>query len=411
MARDSKAIFLNLAQLRWREIIVIGGGGGLEGGPPSVHPFLWTVFFRVDGSTLQLNDAGMLTGSATIVTTPGSHGNLGAESLQVGNSDAIPDDLGLWNSTLQPIPVAPSLRGLIGDDLPGFFGAVAVIMIEGGHVSDHGAEAGHAALNTAVETAIDAVLGRIGPDHQMITQDDIDSVTAGINDKVSSAIQNNQNLLENLWSLTGKDATAGYHTWVWNQDQFPDSSHQQMITEKLSTDAFGLWEIDGEVSVTNQCPAAVAEAVLEAFFGIKGQPNPAQRRTQPLPSDGANAMRQFRDDGGMKSMPGLASWWTLAAHHSPELALLLGRHRSLRESMGVLLTEIGPLLRDMDVELPEGYLTHVERALTILTKRASPRLRDNASRAAVVLPQLHGKTVRQAMHLLSTLRSRNGTKP
>jgi hypothetical protein len=184
-----------------------------------------------------------------------------------------------------------------------------------------------------------------------------------------------------------------------------------MITEKLSTDAFGLWEIDGEVSVTNQCPAAMAEAVLEAFFGTKGQPNPAQRRTQPLLSEGANAMRKFRDDGGMKSMPGLASWWTLAAHHTPELALLLGRHRSLRESIGVLLAEIGALLRDLDVELPKGYLTQFERTLTILTKRASPRLRDNASRAAAVLPQLNGKTVRQAMHLLSTLRSRNGTKP
>ncbi len=197
MARIARTVFVHLDRLHWDEVIVVTGGGGVGGGPPTVSPYLWTIFFKADGSTLQLTDAGKLSGSATVVFTPGSHGNLGTKSLQVGNSIPIPAAIGQWHAALQPIPVAPSLRKRVGHDLPAFFGAMAVLMIEGS-VTDHGAEAGHSALNKAVQDAIEAVIRSIGPDHQMVTQDDIRSVTAGIDQKVSKAIQDAQNIFENL---------------------------------------------------------------------------------------------------------------------------------------------------------------------------------------------------------------------
>ncbi len=141
MARKGKAIIINLQKLHWDEVVVATGGGS---GPdtPTVTPYMWIVFFKADGLTLQLTESLKLSGSVTTFTTPGSHGNL-LSSIEVGHSIDIPSDIGWWTSALQPIPVAAAVQGLVGSpDLPAFFGAVAVLMVEGGHIPEHAAEAG-----------------------------------------------------------------------------------------------------------------------------------------------------------------------------------------------------------------------------------------------------------------------------
>jgi hypothetical protein len=181
----------------------------------------------------------------------------------------------------------------------------------------------------------------------------------------------------------------------------------------LGHDAFGLWGIDSEVSVTDQCPASVATAILDALLGNTSAPGPAARRSQPQPRDGIEAMRQFRDDGGLKAMPGLARWWDLVARHTPELALLIGRHQALQKSVQALLTSIGPTLENPAAPLHKGFLKHMKSVLTSLTEEGSTRLRAAASQVAVVLPQLKGKTVRQTMQFLSTSTDRysRGKRP
>ena len=44
----------------------------------SAEPYLWTVFFMIDGSTVSVSSSLTLDGTATVAFTPGSHGNLGS---------------------------------------------------------------------------------------------------------------------------------------------------------------------------------------------------------------------------------------------------------------------------------------------------------------------------------------------
>src|SRR5436305_13809138 len=94
------------------------------------EPYLWTIFFKCDGTTLSVSDAGKIQGSAVTFPTPGSHGNLNDDDVDAGDVVFIPSELGLFADTVIPIPVAASLQPLLGPDLPGFFGVVVVLMEE-----------------------------------------------------------------------------------------------------------------------------------------------------------------------------------------------------------------------------------------------------------------------------------------
>lgn len=69
------------------------------------EPYLWTVFFKVDGDTVSLGDDLFLHGTATVTTTPGSHGNLGNTDVGEGDTLIVPSAIGEHTTRLRPIPV------------------------------------------------------------------------------------------------------------------------------------------------------------------------------------------------------------------------------------------------------------------------------------------------------------------
>jgi hypothetical protein len=154
MGHIPQTVSIHLNLLHWDDVLLVSGGGGISGGPPTVTPYLWILFFKADGSTLQLTDAFKFAGSPVTVPTLGSHGNLGVKSVQIGQPISIPAAIGQWNAvSIQPIPVAPVFQGTVGHDLPGLFGVVALVMIQGS-VPEDAAEKGHAAFNQAVAGAL-----------------------------------------------------------------------------------------------------------------------------------------------------------------------------------------------------------------------------------------------------------------
>jgi hypothetical protein len=153
MARPQMRWLINLNPLNCHD-----EGDGIG----DAEPYLWTVYFKCDGSSLMVTDAGKVEGSAVIFATQGSHGNLNSDDVDAGDSVFIPSDLGSFADSVIPIPVAPALQPLLGEDLPGFFGVVVVLMEED-NVSDDGAEAGHQALNAAVQRAMTESFGASEP--------------------------------------------------------------------------------------------------------------------------------------------------------------------------------------------------------------------------------------------------------
>ena len=83
----------------------------------SSEPYLWTVFFKIDGdsvSIIQGTDFKFhMDGTATVTGTPGNHGNLGTSDVDDGDNVPIPRTLGTFSTLLKPIHFAPPYEELI----------------------------------------------------------------------------------------------------------------------------------------------------------------------------------------------------------------------------------------------------------------------------------------------------------
>ena len=75
-------------------------------GPGSAEPYLWAVYFKVDGETVVVNTDGpappFLQGPPVVVGTPGDHANLGDTDVDEGDTIAIPAIIGVFHSTMTP---------------------------------------------------------------------------------------------------------------------------------------------------------------------------------------------------------------------------------------------------------------------------------------------------------------------
>ena len=115
------------------------------------QPYIWTVFFKIDDADR--------TGQpvATVVGTPGSHGNLGVDSVRAPSSIAVPARVGRWETTLRELPPAPgTVNALVG----AVVGVVAVLMEED-NVTDDGAEAGRRELLVQVRQVIEGIAANL----------------------------------------------------------------------------------------------------------------------------------------------------------------------------------------------------------------------------------------------------------
>lgn len=348
------------------------------------EPYLWTVFFKIDGDSVQLTDSLKLAGTATVRRTPGSHGNLNTSGVDAGATVAIPDSLGDWNPFLTPIPVPDSLQPIVGDDLGGVVGVVCVLMEED-NVSDDGAEAGHDALNAAVQTALDGIIATRSFSSPDITDAEINAYLADIASAVSNAVQNEQNFFENLWSFLNKDDQIGSRVFFFKHDDLAGGGIME-FSQRWQNE--GDWELFGHVNASVACPARAVGTVNEALHG-------AFEKSAP-------AMRSFRDDAfGAESA--LGGWWSVAERNAPQLLFALSKNEALTSVAGGLLEGIAGTLRDLDRELPDEHLKAVERIVSSLQQVGGRRTRLDASRVSAIVPHLRGKKGSQAIELLSSV--------
>jgi hypothetical protein len=88
MARDLLRVWMKLGHIHCYDE---GDGWG------DAEAYLWTVYFKIDGDGVALTDDLKLSGTAPVVTTPGSHGNLGTSDVNAGDDVPILSAIGEWS--------------------------------------------------------------------------------------------------------------------------------------------------------------------------------------------------------------------------------------------------------------------------------------------------------------------------
>lgn len=233
-------------------------------GPGSAEPYLWTVFFKIDGDTASVQD-GALQGTATVVGTSGNHGDLGpfGSDVDPGEDVPIPPSLGQFSSFVRPIPAGG------GVELPGVIGYIA-ILAEQDRTPDHAIASGHVTLNQAVQDELNALI----PTLRFADLANLDPILEGVRQRVEgrvrSAIRNSLSTGEAISSFLNRDDTIGTDIRVIFAQN-----------EQIGTDPFGLsgspialerrfqnqgdWTLSGQVTVTLS---------RHVFLRIIGRPGP-----------------------------------------------------------------------------------------------------------------------------------------
>lgn len=340
------------------------------------EPYLWTVFFKVDGSGVWVTDELKLAGQALVETTPGSHGNLGDTDVDAGDDVAIPSAIGEWRTLLRGIPAPP-----VNDQFPGTVGVVCVLM-EQDSVTDPGAEAGHRALNDAVRAALAKVVATRDPLHVEVTPEEIKEFTDGIDDAVKAGVRDQQTFFQNAWSWLNADDQIGSKVFLW--------THGDLTAETIDFSQRwkheGDWEIFGHVIATPDRFLSVLESItpqLEAAVKAAGQ-----------------QLQEFRDHGfGGTNLQG---WWALVERNTPDLAHSLQQDEAAADATGYLVGALPNLLERQDEKLPEQFLERMDYVLGAVQEHGGRQARRDVSLVRDVLPQLRGMTTGQALELLAS---------
>ncbi|MEM6271467.1 MAG: hypothetical protein AAF998_18675 [Bacteroidota bacterium] len=216
------------------------------------EPYMWNVFFKIDGHSVRMNERFRLEGQPTYHTSEGSHGNLSADGMEAGTRIGIPKEVGEWKTALAPIEVP-----FFESHISGVIGVVCVLM-EQNYVSGKGAEAGRAALGEYIRSAIDASI--VGFDPRRVDLRDIDGsikayfdaqvrdFTARIGDLVGDAVSSAQSLAQNILSLVKKDVLIGFRVFDFSNAGIEAAGGQLEFGHRWAAKRVGEWEVRGRIS-------------------------------------------------------------------------------------------------------------------------------------------------------------------
>ena len=219
-------------------------------GPGNAEPYLWTVFFKVDGDSVVINSDDLsnifLQGVPTIVTTPGNHGNLGTSDVDEGDDVTVPGIIGEYRTIMKPIPLTTPLFGTT--ERGGMIGCIAILMEED-NTSDSDAARGHERLDSAVRDQLTQVLSTLGISKPQPTEDDIRDLANRIGEAVKSAIQDGVGVVEWLLGFGNMDDQVGSGVFRFEHDAL-ESSAGTVIPFGRRWRNEGDWELFGHIKAT-----------------------------------------------------------------------------------------------------------------------------------------------------------------
>jgi hypothetical protein len=239
-------------------------------GPGSAEPYLWTVFFKIDGSNCVVNANLALQGTATVVSTPGNQGDLPNHDVDPGENVPIPVALGEFSTQLKPIPLLVP----VGDfkEVGGVTGVIVVLMEQDSTPSSAIAK-GHTALNNAVRDSLNALIPTLTFAHREPTKEEIDAMKKKIGDTVESAISNDVSIWDWLGGLGNMDDQIGSEVIRFSHDELAARGVSGIsISQRFKNE--GDWEIQG--SVTGVPVNATTGGLRVAVSGVPNTVTTAQ---------------------------------------------------------------------------------------------------------------------------------------
>jgi hypothetical protein len=362
-------------------------------GAGSAEPYLWAIFFKIDGLSVWQNGAS-LGGEAEFRFSHGSHENLPNHDVDPGEVIQIPSSVGEWSTLVKPILIDDFQGNII--EVPGIVGVIAVLMEED-NVSDSGAEAGHQGLNNHVKNSINNFISSISlldflnstdpqADLQQMIADLIKSIEDGIEDVVKDAITSNQNWLEDIWAWVNKDDKIGDKVWTFNAQEIIDAGYHIPLNERWKNE--GDWEINGDISASEVCPAEAMDRLSDRILNLR--------------LDMAK-LRKFRSTLYRK-FPGAENWWMIAVKNSPFVMRELQNDKKLHQDFHTLIKMVENSVDDND-NLSDEFYNKATHVLERFTKSKFKSLRMDSKRMTPVLEKIKGKNLNDTLKVLSSDKS------
>jgi hypothetical protein len=235
------------ARIRLTSVRCIDEGDG----PGSAEPYLWTVFFKVDGRTASVTPQLRLSGRSTVVGRTGDHGDLPNHDVDDGEVVAIPAALGSYSTQLRPIPLQQPLGSF--REVGGVLGVV-MVLLEEDNTPSSAISKGHRALDRAVRQALDALIPTLGFGHEEPTEEEIGVLTDRVSKAVEAAVRDDVSVWDWLGALGNMDDRIGSAVVQFSQDALLDAGPTG-IGFRRRFRSEGDWEITGRASGRRLQPA------------------------------------------------------------------------------------------------------------------------------------------------------------
>jgi hypothetical protein len=359
----------------------------------SAEPYLLPVFFAIDGANFALEAGAGLIGSPRIESRNGHHGNLANDDVDAGEDVPVPEEIGLWQTTLAPIPVHdPLIAALLGDDTLPAIAGVAVVLMEQDGWPDSIADGGYQALVNSVQLSVTQVAASFQHALHAPTKDEIDAAIAEIKDNASAMVHNQIQGAMSGWQLIwfgtigNNDDEIGSEVFIVNSDDL--AANPVVDISKRWTGDDGDWELTGSFTGVAPCPADA----LGAIFG-----------DNPKISSTLGAMREFRA-GPFRKFDGLGPWWLAFGAAAPTLVRLCHRDPEIRRSVEHLFAATSDALAAPDRPLSDETLRHLSSVVERLSTGSQTVRRVFGRHALALLPDLRGLSWNGAVEKIASTR-------
>lgn len=228
-------------RLQLQRIKCIDEGDGIG----SAEPYLWAVFFKIDGEKCFVNSAFQLEGQAQIKPTYGNHENLPNHDVDAGEVINIPSSLGAdYRTRLVPLPLNQPIGSMT--NTAAAMGCIVVLMEED-NTPNSAVANGHLALNRAVEDELNRLIPTLGIAKRSPTEQDIKDMKKRIGDAVKKAIKDKVTVGSWLLGAGNMDDQIGSEVFLFSPGDLKNIGAAGIPIEKQWNNE-GKWKLEGNIS-------------------------------------------------------------------------------------------------------------------------------------------------------------------